>query len=410
MRTAGHLAGAIILILALVAVGAFVYAAANPSEATGGTSLVAAAEAAAAAAAEAPAAVSAAETTTETAAETAAETAGDATAATASIKDTLTPEVMMSYFKPLPTEMEAGDYQVTNELTHLGRMLFYDPRLSINQQMSCNTCHLLNDYGVDGLTTSLGHDGKPVSRNAPTVYNAAFHIAQFWDGRAEGVEEQAGGPMLAAAEMGMPDEAYVENVVNSIPGYEQYFVAAFGNENPVNFENIKTAIGAFERRLVTPSRVDSYMLGDLSALTEEELQGAQTFVSVGCIGCHNGMGFGGLMYGKLGQAVPYEVEDAGRAAVTGVETDEQVFKVPSLRNVTETGPYLHDGSIETIEEMVALMGKYQLARDLTTEEINSIVTFLGALKGDLPEQYIAVPVLPESGPETASFAQTQTME
>jgi cytochrome c peroxidase len=326
----------------------------------------------------------------------------------ASLKDTLTPEVMMSYFKPLPSEMEAGDYQVTNELTHLGRMLFYDPRLSINQQMSCNTCHLLNDYGVDGLTTSLGHDGKPVSRNAPTVYNAAFHIAQFWDGRSVGVEDQAGGPMLAAAEMGMPDAAYVESVVKSIPGYEQYFVAAFGNEEPVNFENIKTAIGAFERRLVTPARIDRYMLGDVSALTEEELIGAQTFVSVGCIGCHNGMGFGGLMYGKLGQAVPYEVEDTGRAAVTGNDADQNVFKVPSLRNITETGPYLHDGSIATIEEMVALMGKYQLARDLTAEEIDSIVTFLGALKGDIPEQYIAVPVLPESGPETASFAQTQT--
>jgi cytochrome c peroxidase len=405
MRTSGHLAGAVILLLTLVAAGAFVYAAANPSEATGGTSLVAAAEAAAAAET-----TGATTETTDAAAKTAADAeAGDtAVAATASIKDTLTPEVMMSYFKPLPSEMEAGDYQVTNELTHLGRMLFYDPRLSINQQMSCNTCHLLNDYGVDGLTTSLGHSGEPVSRNAPTVYNAAFHIAQFWDGRAEGVEEQAGGPMLAAGEMGMPDAPYVENVVGSIPGYEQYFVAAFGNEDPISFENIKMAIGAFERRLVTPSRVDSYMLGDLSQLTEEELKGAQTFVSVGCIGCHNGMGFGGLMYGKLGQAVPYEVDDAGRAAVTGSDADQNVFKVPSLRNITETGPYLHDGSIATLEEMVALMGKYQLARDLTPEEIASIVTFLGALKGDLPEQYIAVPVLPESGPQTASFAQTQT--
>lgn len=395
MRTAGHLAGAIILVLTLVAIGVFVYSADNPGTAPVGTSMVAVAQAAA----------EPAMTTSETATE---ETPAQAAAAVASIKDTLTPEVMMSYFKPLPSEMEAGEYQVTNELTHLGRMLFYDPRLSISQQMSCNTCHLLNDYGVDGLSTSLGHDGKPVTRNAPTVYNAAFHIAQFWDGRSTGVEDQAGGPMLAAGEMGMPDSAYVESVVKSIPGYEQYFVAAFEDEEPINFENIKTAIGAFERRLVTPAPVDRYMQGDLSALTEAELQGAQTFVSVGCIGCHNGMGFGGLMYGKLGQAVPYKVEDAGRAAVTGEDADQAVFKVPSLRNITETGPYLHDGSIGTLEEMVALMGKYQLARDLTAEEIDSIITFLGALKGDIPEQYIAVPVLPESGPETASFAKTAT--
>jgi cytochrome c peroxidase len=207
--------------------------------------------------------------------------------------------------------------------------------------------------------------------------------------------------------MGMPDATYVEDVVRSIPGYREYFVAAFGNsEQPVTFDNVTTAIGAFERRLITPSRFDRYMEGDTSQLTDEELLGAQTFINVGCVGCHNGMGLGGLMYGKLGQAVPYEIEDEGRFAVTGTDADKNVFKVPSLRNVTETGPYLHDGSIATLEEMVALMGKYQLARDLTEEEIGSIVTFLGALTGDIPEQYIAVPVLPESGPDTASFAPT----
>lgn len=401
MRTTGHLVGAIIFALVLVAVGAFVYAAANPGTVSGANSLVAAAAAI-------PTVASSAAGESDAAAAVLSEATAAHAAAVAGIKDTLTPEVLTSFFKPLPSEIEAGDYQVTNELTHLGRMLFYDPRLSINQEMSCNTCHLLNDYGVDGLTTSLGHDGKPVSRNAPTVYNSALHIAQFWDGRAGGVEEQAGGPMLAAGEMGMPDAEYVENVVNSIPGYEQYFIAAFGNEEPINFDNMTTAIGAFERRLVTPSRFDSYMLGDLSQLSDEELLGAQTFISVGCVGCHNGMGLGGLMYGKLGQAVPYEVADEGRSVVTGDDADKNVFKVPSLRNVTETGPYLHDGSIATIEEMVALMGKYQLARDLTEAEITSIVTFLGALKGDIPEAYIAVPVLPESGPETASFANPVT--
>lgn len=396
MRTTGHFVGAIIFALCLVAVGVFVYAAANPRTVTGGTSFVAAAAAIESAAA------------TEPEAEAVAQANAGADTVALSIKDTLTPEVLTSFFKPLPSEIEAGDYQVTNELTHLGRMLFYDPRLSISQQMSCNTCHLLNDYGDDGLTTSLGHDGTPVSRNAPTVYNSALHIAQFWDGRASGVEEQAGGPMLAAGEMGMPDAAYVENVVNSIPGYEQYFIAAFGAEDPINFENMTTSIGAFERRLVTPSRLDRYMQGDLSQLSDEELEGAQTFINVGCVGCHNGMGLGGLMYGKLGQAVPYAAADEGRSVVTGNEADKNVFKVPSLRNVTETGPYLHDGSVATLEEMIAIMGKYQLARDLTGAEIAGIVTFLGALKGDIPEAYIAVPVLPESGPETASFARPVT--
>ena len=398
MRTLAGFIGLVILALTVVAAGVLIATAANaPTEAVEMAPLAVvparpAEDAEAAAEAATPAEAAA---TTET-----------ASAETASLKDTLTPSMLSSFFQPLPTEVEAGDYQVTNELTHLGRMLFYDHRLSINQQMSCNTCHLLNDYGVDGLNTSLGHDGNPVSRNAPTVYNAAFHIAQFWDGRAGDVEEQAGGPMLAAGEMGMPNAAYVEDVLRSIPGYSEYFVAAFGSaEEPITFDNAKTAIGAFERRLVTPSRFDAYLLGDATQLTEQELQGAQTFITVGCVGCHNGLGMGGMMYGKLGQAVPYPLEDeTGRFAVTGEETDKSVFKVPSLRNIAETGPYLHDGSVATLEEMVQIMGKYQLARDLTEQEVADIVAFLGALTGDIPEAYIAVPVLPESGPDTASFA------
>jgi len=399
MRTVTDLIGVVILLLTVVAAGVLITTASNSTADTVELApLVAVPE-------RAPSATAPTTPGAEAAAPAEAAAAG-APAEAASIKDTLTPSVLSSFFQPLPTEAEAGSYQVTNELTHLGRMLFYDPRLSINQQMSCNTCHLLNDYGVDGLSTSLGHDGKPVTRNAPTVYNSAFHIAQFWDGRAGDVEEQAGGPIMAAAEMGMPDTEYVENVIRSIPGYDQYFIAAFGkDEQPITFQNITTAIGAFERRLITPAPLDRYLLGDVNAMTEQELRGAQTFITVGCVGCHNGMGLGGAMYGKLGQAVPYPLEDeTGRFAITGEESDLNVFKVPSLRNITETGPYLHDGSIDTLEEMVAIMGKYQLARDLTPEEISDIIAFLGALKGDIPEAYIAVPVLPESGPDTASFA------
>jgi len=309
---------------------------------------------------------------------------------------------MLRFFEPLPESVPPTDYELTEELVDLGRMLYYEERLSINQQMSCNTCHLLDQFGAEPLATSLSHDGVSVGhRNAPTVYNAALHVAQFWDGRSPTVETQALGPVLAEVEMGMPDEAYVEEVLASIPGYEPLFQGAFPeDENAITFENMGIAIGAFERNLLTPSRFDDFLNGDETALNDEEKQGLATFVQVGCATCHLGAGLGGDLYHKMGLVEPYETEDLGRFEVTNNESDKHVFKVPSLRNIAETAPYLHDGSVETLEESIVIMGKYQLGRDLTDEQVNDIVLFLETLTGEIPMDYIARPELPESGPDT----------
>ena len=311
---------------------------------------------------------------------------------------TLIPELspaILTLFDPLPVEAPPGTYLLTDELVTLGRALYYDPRLSVDQRQSCNTCHLLDRDGVDGLPVSLGHDGEPVKRNAPTVYNAALHIAQFWDGRAATVEDQAKGPILNAGEMGMLDPEEVEAKINSFPGYAPLFAAAFpGNPDPVSFENVAQAIAAFERRLMTPARFDRFLAGDYSQLSEAEQHGLVTFADVGCPTCHVGVTVGGLLYKKLGEKVPYPVEDLGRFLVTGDEADRHVFKVPSLRNVTRTGPYLHDGSIATLEEMVVLMARHQLDKAVTDQQVAEIITFLQTLEGEIPTDYIAPPPLP----------------
>ncbi len=308
---------------------------------------------------------------------------------------------MLDFFAPIPAEATPADYEMTEDLIDLGRILFYEPRLSINQQMSCNSCHSLPHYGVESSPTAVSHDGNAGGRNSPTVYHAAFHTAQFWDGRSPHVEDQAKGPVLAAGEMGMPSGEYVERVLTSIPGYEPLFAAAFPGElAPVTFDNAAMAIAAFERRLVTPSRFDSFLQGDASQLSEEEKQGLATFVTVGCVTCHAGATIGGGLFGKLGVVEPYATEDLGRFEVTGDDSDKHVFKVPSLRNIAKTAPYLHDGSIASLDEMVRLMGRYQLGRQLTDAQVTDIVAFLDSLTGEIPEAYIAQPELPESGPDT----------
>ncbi|MEZ4713221.1 MAG: cytochrome c peroxidase [Caldilineaceae bacterium] len=311
------------------------------------------------------------------------------------------PAVIFNLFTPLPVEASPGTYIVSDEMVNLGKMLFYDPRLSANQQMSCNTCHPLDRYGTDNLQVPFSHDGTPGQRNAQTVYNAALHISQFWDGRSPNVEEQSKVPIMAAGEMGMLEPGYVESILRSIPGYAPLFTAAFpNNPEPITMDNAAIAIGAFERRLMTPSRFDRFLAGDRSQLTPEEQQGLTTFVNVGCSNCHVGVTVGGLLYKKLGEIVPYDTADLGRFNVTGLDEDKYVFKVPSLRNVARTFPYLHDGSIQTLEEMVTLMGRHQLGKDLTREQVASIVTFLHTLTGEIPLEYINPPQLPESGPNT----------
>jgi cytochrome c peroxidase len=304
-------------------------------------------------------------------------------------------------FGELPDEAASTANPVTDAKIELGRILFFDPRLSKNHDVSCNSCHGLASFGVDGDATSAGHRGQRGGRNSPTVYNAALHIAQFWDGRAADVEEQAKGPVLNPIEMAMPSEAAVIAVLESIPGYAPLFAAAFPDESdPITYDNMARAIGAFERRLITSDRLDAFILGGDTALNADELAGLETFLDIGCITCHMGPTIGGSMYRKLGLVQPFETEDNGRFDVTNDEADRHVFKVPSLRNIAMTGPYFHDGSVTSLEEAIRLMGWHQLGLELTDAQIASVATFLGSLSGTVEPEYIQAPELPESGPDT----------
>jgi cytochrome c peroxidase len=304
-------------------------------------------------------------------------------------------------FGVLPDEAVNPENPVTPEKIALGRLLYYDARLSKNHDVSCNSCHDLAKHGVDAGPTSVGHRGQRGDRNAPTVYNAALHVAQFWDGRAADVEEQAESSVLNPIEMAMPDEAAVLVVIRSIPDYAPLFQAAFpGVEDPVSYANIARAIGAFERRLLTPSRFDAFLEGQDAALTDEELEGLALFLDSGCTTCHMGAPVGGLLYQKLGLVKPYPTADPGRAKLTGEPTDQGVFKVPSLRNVAGTAPYFHDGSIETLPEAVRIMARHQLGRELDDAQLQSIVIFLDSLTGTLDPEIIAKPELLPSGPDT----------
>jgi len=293
----------------------------------------------------------------------------------------------------------------TTEKIDLGHLLYFDPRLSKSQKISCNTCHDLASYGVDirekngaRSRTSEGHDAHFGERNTPTVYNAAFHMAQFWDGRAVDVEDQATKPILNPIEMAMDDDAAVLAALKAVPQYVEMFAAAFPESasDPITMANLSKAIGAYERKLVTPAPFDRFMGGDLTALDEAQLLGLQYFLDVGCTQCHSGPAVGGMQFQKLGTIKPWpDLVDEGRAAHTKNAIDKFVFKVPSLRNVTETGPWLHDGSFTELEAIVGKMAEFQSARGkVTLAETEAIVAFLGSLKGELPKELIKVPELP----------------
>jgi cytochrome c peroxidase len=308
-------------------------------------------------------------------------------------------------FGVLPADDENPENPFSEEKIKLGRMLYFDTRLSKNHDVSCNSCHQLDRYGVDNEPTSPGHKGQRGGRNSPTVYNASLHIAQFWDGRAKDVEEQAGGPVLNPIEMAMPSEEAVLAVLNSIDGYRKLFNASFPVENgesAVSYANMANAIGAFERKLMTPSAFDAFLEGDDSALTDKEVAGLETFMDTGCITCHAGPTIGGQMFQKLGLVKPYGTEDAGRFEVTGNEADRGVFKVPSMRNVAQTAPYFHDGSIETLDNAIRMMAEHQLGKTLAPDEVTSIRVFLGSLTGKIDPLFTGAPKLPESGPDTPS--------
>lgn len=289
-------------------------------------------------------------------------------------------------FEPLPEKLLETSDKVTQAQVRLGKRLYFEKALSLADDLSCNSCHMLDKYGVDNEPTSPGHKGQRGDRNSPTVYNAGLHVAQFWDGRAKDLKEQAKGPILNPVEMAIPDEATAVKKIKALDGYTEMFKAAFpAAKDPISYDNMAEAIGQFEKNLLTPSRFDEYLRGRKDALSDDEKEGLRLFSEVGCTSCHNGVGIGGGLYQKLGLEVPYETEDKGRFNVTKDADDLFFFKVPSLRNITKTAPYFHDGSIKTLEEVVTLMGKHQLGVDLKVGEVEAIVAFLDSLTGTLPD-------------------------
>ena len=310
--------------------------------------------------------------------------------------------VKLRMFQPLPESIDSERNPATEEKIALGRMLYYEPRLSKGQDISCNSCHMLDKYGVDGQPTSDGHKGQKGERNSPTVYNAAGHFVQFWDGRVADVEEQAKGPVMNPVEMAMPSEKQVLAVLKSMPEYVESFKRAFpGEKDPIGYENMAQAIGAFERKLVTPSRWDKFLRGDSQALTNEEKAGFNLFMETGCQACHSGTYLGGNLYQVLGLVKPWpDTSDPGREKVTKKESDRMLFKVPGLRNIAETGPYYHNGKLGTLEEAVSRMAEYELGKNLSVGQVRSIVTWMKSLTGEIPADYIKPPALPKSTTRT----------
>jgi len=295
------------------------------------------------------------------------------------------------YFAPLPAAMPGSDND-TQERIELGKRLFFEKRLSINDTQSCETCHRLEDglAGVDNLPTSPGARGETGTRNSPTVLNSGWQESQFWDGRAEDLVEQAKGPILNPIEMGMPDEQSVVEKINGIPEYKKAFASAYPGEDPaISYQNIAEAIASFERTLITPSRFDDFLEGNAAALSEDEKRGLDTFITVDCKSCHDGKLVGGELFEPLGKKNPYENQsDLGRSLITKDETDRMFFKVSPLRNVALTAPYFHDGKIATLDEAVRKMAYLQLDEELTDQQVSDLVSFLKALTDKNREQYL----------------------
>lgn len=313
-------------------------------------------------------------------------------------------------FQALPNREEMEKIRpFTDAQVKLGHQLWYEPRLSRGNTVSCNSCHNLASFGVDNLPTSQGHVGLFGGRNSPTALNAALLGSQFWDGRAADVEEQAGGPLLNPVEMANPDEASVVKKIAHIPEYQALFKEAFAdNGGEISFANITTAIAAFERTLLTPSRWDDYLRGDIQALSAQEQKGLKAFIDNGCIACHMGVNLGGDSLQKFGLAVgPYweltgsPGQDEGRFEVTKDEKDKFFFRTPGLRNVAATYPYFHDGSVWELEKAVSIMGKAQLGKDLSQQEVDDIVAFLNVLTAPAPESARVLPQLPLSDHEAS---------
>lgn len=309
------------------------------------------------------------------------------------------------FFEPIPSVVPSVEGNaVTRDKVELGRMLFFEPRLSSSQLLSCATCHNLSMGGDDNQETSIGHGWQKGPRNSPTVFNAIFNVAQFWDGRAEDLKAQAMGPIQAGVEMNNQPEVVVQTL-KSMPEYHEAFGLAFPNvDDPITFENVARAIEAFEATLITPGApFDQYLEGNSNALTDLQKEGLELFMNTGCVACHAGVNLGGQEYFPFGVverpgAEILPPEDKGRYAVTQTVDDEYVFRAVPLRNVAITPPYFHSGTVWDLETAVAIMGTAQLGTELSPDEVKAITAFLHSLTGERPR--IELPILPARTDDT----------
>ena len=274
------------------------------------------------------------------------------------------------------------------DLVSLGSQLYQDPQLSRNNSISCASCHALDKGGTDRRARSVGINGAVGLVNAPTILNSSLNFKQFWDGRAESLEDQIDGPIHNELEMGSSWPEIIEKLQKS-PQYVAQFKQLY--PDGLTSDNIKNAIAIFESSLYTPdSRFDLFLQGDTKALTDKEKKGYQRFKDYGCVSCHQGVLLGGNMFQKFGVFGDYFQDrgqiiksDYGRFNVTGKEEDRFAFKVPTLRNVELTSPYFHDGSATSLDQAVKVMVKYQLGRELPQEDIDSLIEFLTTLTGEI---------------------------
>ncbi len=304
----------------------------------------------------------------------------------------------LEIFKPLPSTTPSVSHNpITPEKIALGKALFFDPRMSASGVFSCNSCHNLGTGGDDNLETSIGHGWQKGPRNAPTVFNAVFNIAQFWDGRADDLAAQAKGPVQAGVEMANTP-AQVVATLNSMPEYVGWFKAAFpADKDPVSFDNFAKAIEAFEATLTTPAPFDAFLNGDDNAMTPAQLQGLALFIDKGCSSCHSGINVGGNGYFPFGLiekpgADVLPEKDKGRFAVTATADDSYVFRAAPLRNVAETAPYFHSGKVWDLKQAVGIMAASQLGEKVNEQDTDLIVAFLTSLTGRVPE--VTYPILP----------------
>ena len=282
-------------------------------------------------------------------------------------------------------------------MVELGKKLFFDPRLSKSGFISCNSCHNLSMGGTDNIRTSIGDKWQQGPINSPTVLNSSLNMAQFWDGRAADLKEQAGGPIANPGEMAFSHTLAID-MLASIPAYQREFKLVFGKDK-IDIDQVTDAIAEFEKTLVTPnSRFDQYLLGNKTAMTKDELAGYKLFNESGCVACHNGPNLGGNSFQKMGVVEPYKGNVEGRAAVTGKDADRFNYKVPTLRNVELTYPYFHDGMSDTLGQAVDVMGRLQLGKKFTKTENEQIVSFLKTLTGEQP--IFRLPILPPSSDKT----------